>query len=98
MPSNDSSVQDEDAPAQSKGSETETSSVGIWGIVVLSLVLGIAVFVLMMRSPQDDELFGGLLDEMGEPDAEGLLLIPMRMVCFGGSTRMENSTGGTEPQ
>ena len=72
MPSTDSSVQDEDAPAQSKGSETETSSVGIWGIVVLSLVLGIAVFVLMMRSPQDDELFGGLLDEMGEPDAEGL--------------------------
>jgi len=72
MPSPDSSVQDEDAPAQSKGEETKTSNVGIWGIVVLSLVLGIAVFMLMMRSPQDDELFGGLLDEMGEPDAEGL--------------------------
>ena len=72
MPSPDSSVQDDDAPAQSKGLETETTNVGIWGIVVLSLVLGIAVFVLMMRSPEDDELFGGLLDDMGEPDAEGL--------------------------
>lgn len=72
LPSQDSSVEDEDAPAQSKGLETETSSVGVWGIVVLSLVLGVAVFVLMMRSPQDDELFGGMLNEMGEPDAEGL--------------------------
>ena len=72
IPSQDSSVEDEDAPAQSKGLETESSTVGVWGIVVLSLVLGVAVFVLMMRSPQDDELFGGMLNEMGEPDAEGL--------------------------
>ena len=35
-------------------------------------VLGIAVFVLMLKSPEDDELFGSMLDEMGEPDAEGL--------------------------
>ena len=72
IPSQDASVEDEDAPAQSKGLETESSTVGVWGIVVLSLVLGVAVFVLMMRSPQDDELFGGMLNEMGEPDAEGL--------------------------
>lgn len=72
MPSPDSINQDEDAPALSQGDETETSNVGIWGIVMLSLVLGIAVFVLMMRSPQDDELFGGMLNEMGEPDSEGL--------------------------
>jgi hypothetical protein len=26
----------------------------------------------MMKSPEDDELFGGMLNEMGEPDAEGL--------------------------
>ena len=72
LPSPDSSNEDEDAPALSKGQDTETSNVGIWGIALLSLVLGIAVFVLMMKSPEDDELFGGMLNEMGEPDAEGL--------------------------
>ena len=72
MPSPEMASTDEDAPALSKGQETETSSVGIWGIVMLSLVLGIAVFVLMMKSPEDDELFGGMLDDMGEPDSEGL--------------------------
>lgn len=72
MPAPDSTSEDENAPAQSKGMDTETSSVGIWGIGLLSLVLGIAVFVLMIKSPEDDELFGGLLNEMGEPDSEGL--------------------------
>ena len=72
MPSPDSTNQDEDAPALSQGDETETSDVGIWGIAMLSLVLGVAVFILMMRSPQDDEIFGGMLNEMGEPDPEGL--------------------------
>ena len=72
LPSPDSSNDEEDAPALSKGQDTETSNVGIWGIALLSLVLGIAVFVLMMKSPEDDELFGGMLNEMGEPDAEGL--------------------------
>ena len=72
MPSPDSSNEEEDAPALSKGQDTETSNVGLWGIALLSLVLGIAVFVLMMKSPEDDELFGGMLDEMGEPDAKGL--------------------------
>ena len=72
MPSPDSSNQDEDTPALSQGQDTETSSVGLWGIALLSLVLGIAVFVLMMKSPEDDEIFGGMLNDMGEPDAEGL--------------------------
>ena len=72
MPSQQMVSEDADAPALSKGQDTETSNVGIWGIVVLSLVLGIVVFVLMMKSPEDDELFGGLLNDMGEPDAEGL--------------------------
>ena len=72
MPSPEMASADEDAPALSKAQETETSSVGIWGIVMLSLVLGIAVFVLMMKSPEDDELCGGLLNDMGEPDSEGL--------------------------
>jgi len=72
MPSMDSDTSEENAPAQSKGEDTETSSIGIWGIAILSLVLGIAVFVLMMKSPEDDELFGGMLDDMGEPDSEGL--------------------------
>ena len=72
MPSSEMEFEDEDAPAQSMRENTETSSVGIWGIVMLSLVLGIAVFVLMLKSPEDDELFGSMLDEMGEPDAEGL--------------------------
>ena len=31
IPSQDSSVEDEDAPAQSKGLETESSTVGVWG-------------------------------------------------------------------
>tara|TARA_B000000441_G_C21539592_1_gene230846 strand:- start:250 stop:651 length:402 start_codon:yes stop_codon:yes gene_type:complete len=72
MPSPEMTSTDADAPALSKGQDTETSSVGIWGIVMLSAVLGIAVFVLMMKSPEDDELFGGLLNDMGEPDSEGL--------------------------
>ena len=71
-PSPDSEVEDEDAPVLSQRDETETSSVGIYGIAVLALVLGIAVFVLMMRGPEDDHMGGGMLDEIGEPDAEGL--------------------------
>lgn len=72
MPSPDSEVEDNDAPVLSRGDETETSSVGIYGIAVLSLVLGIAVFVLMMKGPEDDELGGNMLNQIGEPDAEGL--------------------------
>lgn len=72
MPSEELVTEDEDAPVLSRGEQTETSSVGLWGIGVLSLVLGIAVFVLMMRSPEDDQLGGSMLDSMGEPDADGL--------------------------
>ena len=63
---------DEDAPRISIGAETETSTVGLWGIGALSLLLGIVVFVLMMRGPEDDELSSSMLDENGEPDAEGM--------------------------
>ena len=65
-------VPDEDAPVLSRGEETETSSVGIFGIGILALVLGIAVFVLMMKGPEDDQMGNIMLDEIGEPDAEGL--------------------------
>ncbi|RJU84797.1 MAG: hypothetical protein DWC02_07605, partial [Candidatus Poseidoniales archaeon] len=72
MPSPDLESEDENAPVLSRGSDTETSSVGLWGIGVLSLILGIAVFVLMMRSPEDDQLGGSMFNEVGEPDPEGL--------------------------
>jgi len=64
--------EDENAPVLSRGVETETSDVGLWGIGLLSLVLGIAVFVLMMRGPEDEHLEGKILNETGEPDSEGL--------------------------
>ena len=72
MPSPDLESEDENAPVLSRGSDTETSSVGLWGIGVLSLILGIAVFVVMMRSPEDDQLGGSMFNEVGEPDSEGL--------------------------
>jgi len=65
-------LESEDAPVLSRGSETDTSTVGLWGIGALSLVLAIAVFVLMMRGPEDDQLEGSMLNEIGEPDSEGL--------------------------
>ena len=72
MPSEELVTEDEGAPVLSRGEQTETSSVGLWGIGVLSLVLGIAVFVLMMRGQEDDQIGGSMLDSMGEPDADGL--------------------------
>tara|TARA_B110000444_G_scaffold127245_1_gene119720 strand:+ start:6395 stop:7651 length:1257 start_codon:yes stop_codon:yes gene_type:complete len=63
---------DDDAPVLSRGEETETSNVGIFGIGILAIVLGIAVFVLMMKGPEDDQVGNIMLDETGEPDAEGL--------------------------
>ena len=63
---------DDDAPVLSRGEETETSNVGIFGIGILAIVLGIAVFVLMMKGPEDDQMGNIMLDEIGEPDAEGL--------------------------
>jgi hypothetical protein len=63
---------DKDAPVLSKGDETETSNVGLFGIGILALILGIAVFVLMMKGPEDEQFVGSMLNEIGEPDAEGL--------------------------
>lgn len=63
---------DDDAPVLSRGEETETSNVGIFGIGILAIVLGIAVFVLMMKGPEDEQVGNIMLDETGEPDAEGL--------------------------
>jgi hypothetical protein len=65
-------VTDEDAPVLSKGDETKTTTVGLFGIGILALILGIAVFVLMMKGPEDEQLVGSMLNEIGEPDAEGL--------------------------
>jgi hypothetical protein len=46
--------------------------VGLFGIGILALILGIAVFVLMMKGPEDELFVGSMLNEIGEPDAEGL--------------------------
>ena len=74
LPSSEMAIEEsEEVPQQSKGSETTTSNVGLYGIGALSLVLGIAVFVIMLRGPDEDELMiGAMLDEHGEPDSEGL--------------------------
>ena len=74
LPSSEMTIEEsEEVPQQSKGSETTTSNVGLYGIGALSLVLGIAVFVIMLRGPDEDELMiGAMLDEHGEPDSEGL--------------------------
>ncbi len=71
MPSAETTT-DEDAPVLSKGDETETSTVGLYGIGILALILGIAVFVLMMKGPEDEQLGANMLNETGEPDSEGL--------------------------
>ena len=61
----------ENSPTVSKGQETAITKVGLWGVVGISLILGIVVFVLMSRGPSDDFLLGnsGILDT---PDSEGL--------------------------
>ena len=71
MPSSET-TSEVDSPVLSEGSKTETSNVGLWGIGILSLVLGIAVFILMMKGPEDDHLGVSMLNEIGEPDSEGL--------------------------
>ena len=65
-------IADKDAPVLSQGDDTETSNAGLFGIGILALVLGIAVFVLMMKGPEDEQMMGSMLNEMGEPDSEGL--------------------------
>ncbi len=71
MPSAETTT-DDDAPVLSSGDETETSTVGLYGIGILALILGIAVFVLMMKGPEDEQLGANMLNEIGEPDSEGL--------------------------
>jgi len=62
-----------EVPQESRGAETTTSNVGLYGMGALSLILGIAVFVIMLRGPSEDELMAGaMLDEYGQPDSEGL--------------------------
>ena len=64
-----------DSPIQSQRADTKTNTFGIYGIVTLSLILGLFVFVIMIKSPEDDEMEIGddsMLDETGQPDAEGL--------------------------
>ena len=63
----------EEVPQQSKGEDTITSNVGWYGMGVLSIILGIAVFFIMLRGPDEDELMAGvMLDDQGEPDSEGM--------------------------
>ncbi len=71
MPSSEITT-DENAPVLSQREGTETSVVGLYGIGILALILGLAVFVLMMRGPEDEQLVSNMLNETGEPDAEGL--------------------------
>ena len=74
LPSSEMTIEEsEEVPQQSKGSETTTANIGLYGIGALSFILGIAVFVIMLRGPDEDELMiGAMLDEHGEPDSEGL--------------------------
>lgn len=65
--------QDDSLPLQSRGDDTQTSAVGWYGIGLLSIFLGIAVFVLMSRNSEDEDiLMSTHLDSEGNPDSEGL--------------------------
>jgi hypothetical protein len=65
--------QDDALPLQSRGEDTQTSAVGWYGIGLLSIFLGIAVFVLMSRKSEDEDiLMSSHLDSEGKPDSEGL--------------------------
>ena len=62
-----------ESPQQSSGSDTVTSNIGWYGIIALSLILGAAVFLIMLRSPEQEVLVDGMMyDESGQPDSEGL--------------------------
>ena len=72
IPSEDSNIPDDQSPVLSNGEDTEASKSGIWGILLLSFVCGLAVFLIMVRSPIDDEIGLASLSSPIEPDAEGL--------------------------
>jgi hypothetical protein len=65
--------QDDALPLQSRGEDTQTSSVGWYGIGLLSIFLGIAVFMIMSRNTEDEDiLMSTNLDSEGNPDSDGL--------------------------
>ena len=72
IPSEDSNIPDDQSPVLSNGENTEASKSGIWGILLLSFVCGLAVFLIMVRSPIDDEIGLASISSPIEPDAEGL--------------------------
>ena len=85
---------DEDAPRLSRGAETETSTVGLWGIGALSLLLGIAVFVLMMRVLKMMNYPARCWMRMGSQMLRECLRTSMNKVCFGEDIPMVKLIGG----
>jgi len=72
VPASDASAEElATQPVQSVGSETETQSVGWYGIGGLSLLVAILVFMMLVKQPvtNDDEID---LNQMLVMDAEGL--------------------------
>ena len=67
----DLTSEDSDAPTISQGQDTETTKVGLYGVIGISIILGIIVFVIMSRG-KSDELLSGLMGEEIIPDSEGL--------------------------
>ena len=64
-------VENSDAPTISKGQNTATTKVGFYGVIGISLLMGIIVFVIMSRG-RADELLSGIIGEEVQPDSEGL--------------------------
>ena len=65
------SSESEEAPVISKGQNTETTKVGFYGVIGISVILGIIVFIFMSRGTADDLISGIIGDEI-QPDPEGL--------------------------
>ncbi|MGB1589477.1 MAG: hypothetical protein ACPHDO_03950 [Candidatus Poseidoniaceae archaeon] len=65
------SSESEEAPVISKGQNTETTKVGFYGVIGISVILGIIVFIFMSRGTVDDLISGIIGDEI-QPDPEGL--------------------------
>ncbi len=63
-------IADIDAPVISEGEDTQTSNVGIYGIIILALFLGVLIFVVTMNNAPSDEIMSSMMQI--EPDSEGL--------------------------
>ncbi len=63
-------IADVDAPVISEGEDTQTSNVGIYGIIILALFLGVLIFVVTMNNAPSDEIMSSMMQI--EPDSEGL--------------------------